>query len=114
MSERIVKFVAYPSYVWEDVTKFVLKKYGIMTPRGSGVGKFIYSFSFNYHKFIQNINEKKAMVLFSLISRKLGIRFIQDSNGWSVLPMGEFSEQALKFTNFEPKEIKVQEVTLNA
>lgn len=94
----IKKLVTLPSYVWQDVSAYVMKKYHILLPKHNfDISKFIYSTAFDYKKFVVQISEKQAMLLFTLICKKLGVAFIPDSQGWKVVTLEETADQLLEY-----------------
>lgn len=97
-TKPIKKLVTFPSYVWKDVSSYVMNKYHIVIPKHDfDLSKFIYSSSFDYRKFVVRISERQAMLLFSLICKKLGVAFIQDSQGWKVACLEETADQLLEY-----------------
>lgn len=98
----IRKLCIYPDYVWKDITSYIWNKYKITSPKHPfKISSFIHSKKFDYRKFVANITEKQAMVLFTLICRKLGVGFITDSDGWQIICLEETAEELLKFVKTE-------------
>lgn len=103
----IKKLVTFPAYVWADVEEYVNEKFNMEIPKHNfKFSKFLYSPRFDYKTFVVNISEKQALLLFSLICQKVGIGFIEDSEGWKTISLTETSDELLNSCRFSLDEVR--------
>lgn len=95
-SQRLMKL---PNFVWEDVKKFLSKKYDLGIPsKPFSFEYFLYrSGNFKYDQFVNKINMAKVRLLWSLLSRRLGIGLIKDTEGnFAFVPLEHLDAEQLE------------------
>ena len=107
-SNHITKQITLPAQVWDDITPY-LEGLGYNIPRHKfSLKHFLYR-KLNYKSFIVGMSPRKAMLMFVLICKKLGVGFIPDSNGWRMACVEKHADELLYFikhTNVEMDEVE--------
>lgn len=82
----------------DSITLHLTREYGIKPKTGNVKAiDLAYSGSFDFNRFVANISEPKAMLLFTILFKRLGMGLIKSDEGYLMAALEEDADKLFAF-----------------
>lgn len=82
----------------DSITSHLTNEYGLK-PKNRNIKAidYAYSGSFDFNRFVANISEPKAMLLFTILFKRLGVGLIKSEGGYLMAALEENADELFNF-----------------